>query len=485
MTKSTLLALAALALATCLLCALCVKVHRPVIEDDLTTRATEALSSQGFATVDVDMRGRDALLSGMTLTEERRAQAAAVVEDVRGVRVVRNKLLVAPPAPDPTSSRTSRPAPPTPVRPSLSPRLQVRRVGDTMLLAGRVPSASLKGSLAERAGRLPGIDRVVNELSVDSTVTESPWLGRAGQALGLVGDPVNDGGLAIVDRRVTLQGDVGSSADRERLGRAAGRLLSPELTVENALRVVPRRSGGGLDLTRGAGSRASSSGTTGSDATTADPSRAAAGRGTSRGSDATGAATGRATSGRATEDASRATGRGGSSTATGRDDRGRSGSRPGDSTTASGRSGASSSGEAAMAARRAREAARLSVDERSAQQDFDDYLSGRVIEFQTNSSTILASGRRVLDGLIPLLRRHRDARFEISGHTDSRGREGWNRELSRRRAESVRRYLIADGISPDRMTITGHGPDLPIADNDTAEGRRRNRRIELRVLPRS
>ncbi|MCK7592190.1 OmpA family protein [Pseudomarimonas salicorniae] len=67
----------------------------------------------------------------------------------------------------------------------------------------------------------------------------------------------------------------------------------------------------------------------------------------------------------------------------------------------------------------------------------------------------------------------------IEGHTDNRGSANLNQALSQRRAEAVRDALIEEGVDPGRLTAVGRGKDQPVADNDTAEGRSRNRRVEI------
>jgi len=76
----------------------------------------------------------------------------------------------------------------------------------------------------------------------------------------------------------------------------------------------------------------------------------------------------------------------------------------------------------------------------------------------------------------------KDATVEIAGHTDSTGGRAHNLDLSQRRAEAARDYLIAKGIDPSRMTAKGYGPDEPVADNSTQDGRAMNRRVELRRM---
>ena len=71
----------------------------------------------------------------------------------------------------------------------------------------------------------------------------------------------------------------------------------------------------------------------------------------------------------------------------------------------------------------------------------------------------------------------------VEGHTDSQGADAMNQELSQKRAESVRTYLVSRGIAADRITAQGFGPSRPIADNTSPEGRANNRRVEIVVKP--
>ena len=72
-----------------------------------------------------------------------------------------------------------------------------------------------------------------------------------------------------------------------------------------------------------------------------------------------------------------------------------------------------------------------------------------------------------------------DLDFKIEGHTDSTGSAATNTELSLRRAITVRDYLIGQGVPAPRIDVDGFGPDRPVADNSTADGRARNRRVEI------
>lgn len=72
-------------------------------------------------------------------------------------------------------------------------------------------------------------------------------------------------------------------------------------------------------------------------------------------------------------------------------------------------------------------------------------------------------------------------RIEVSGHTDNRGAAAFNQDLSERRADSVKRYLVERGVAADKIYTSGYGITRPVADNGTAEGRAANRRVEIRI----
>lgn len=104
------------------------------------------------------------------------------------------------------------------------------------------------------------------------------------------------------------------------------------------------------------------------------------------------------------------------------------------------------------------------------------------IFFDTDKDTIKPASRATLDRAAQVMREFPDMKVEISGHTDAEGDRAYNVELSRRRAEAVRKYLVDAGIDPGRITTRGAGPDEPIADNTNEEGRAKNRRIEFTLV---
>ena len=99
--------------------------------------------------------------------------------------------------------------------------------------------------------------------------------------------------------------------------------------------------------------------------------------------------------------------------------------------------------------------------------------------FESGKAKIRPGAEGRLEAVIAILKREPAIRLEIQGYTDDTGSRSMNQRLSEDRARSVSDYLIRHGISPDRLKWVGYGPSRPVASNDTAEGRRQNRRVEL------
>ena len=104
------------------------------------------------------------------------------------------------------------------------------------------------------------------------------------------------------------------------------------------------------------------------------------------------------------------------------------------------------------------------------------------IFFDVDKDTIRPNSRATLDAAVKVLKEFEEVHFEISGHTDTDGSRDYNIDLSRRRAESVRAYLVKNGIPEERLTTRGAGPDEPLAPNDTRKNKSQNRRIEFKLL---
>ena len=102
--------------------------------------------------------------------------------------------------------------------------------------------------------------------------------------------------------------------------------------------------------------------------------------------------------------------------------------------------------------------------------------------FETGKAELKPEAYAVLDELVEYLKRKDDEKIELGGHTDNVGKADANMILSTNRANTVRAYLIMKGISFERVTAKGYGMTVPIAENDTAEGRSLNRRTEVKIL---
>ncbi len=102
--------------------------------------------------------------------------------------------------------------------------------------------------------------------------------------------------------------------------------------------------------------------------------------------------------------------------------------------------------------------------------------------FETGKAELKPESYPVLDELVEYLKRKDDEKIELGGHTDNVGKAEANMTLSTNRANTVRAYLLMKGIAPDRVTAKGYGMTMPIAENDTAEGRALNRRTEVKIL---
>lgn len=104
------------------------------------------------------------------------------------------------------------------------------------------------------------------------------------------------------------------------------------------------------------------------------------------------------------------------------------------------------------------------------------------IVFGSNKSDIRPGSRGILDEAAGVLKTYPTLKLLIVGHTDSRGGHDHNVELSRKRADAVRQFMLERGVTEDRIVTRGEGPDEPIADNKTRAGRAKNRRIEFRIV---
>jgi OOP family OmpA-OmpF porin len=112
----------------------------------------------------------------------------------------------------------------------------------------------------------------------------------------------------------------------------------------------------------------------------------------------------------------------------------------------------------------------------------DAALADRIIEFESGKAALTDAGKAVLDQMSVALLRLKDKKVEVIGHTDNAGSRAGNLSLSQARAEAVKAYVAGRGVRAEMVSVSGEGPDRPVADNRTPEGRARNRRIEFKVV---
>ncbi|MCD4794425.1 MAG: OmpA family protein [Bacteroidales bacterium] len=104
------------------------------------------------------------------------------------------------------------------------------------------------------------------------------------------------------------------------------------------------------------------------------------------------------------------------------------------------------------------------------------------VRFDTNSAKLKTSSYQSLNELAEFMLHKTSLKIELAGHTDSEGEADMNLDLSQRRAETVRNYLIKKGVPGNRLTAVGYGETQPVATNSTDKGKSLNRRTEVRIL---
>ena len=109
-----------------------------------------------------------------------------------------------------------------------------------------------------------------------------------------------------------------------------------------------------------------------------------------------------------------------------------------------------------------------------------DYAANNIL-FVTGSYKLVSKSYKGLDEVVKILNENPGMKLAIDGHTDNVGGDETNQKLSDNRAGSVKTYFISKGIAESRITSAGHGETMPIADNKTAAGRQKNRRVEMKL----
>ena len=104
------------------------------------------------------------------------------------------------------------------------------------------------------------------------------------------------------------------------------------------------------------------------------------------------------------------------------------------------------------------------------------------ITFISNDTILHDESFEDLNKIVALIESQPEISMEISSHTDNIGSEENNKKLSKARAEVIFRYFVNHGISPDRLAVQWFGESRPIASNDTEDGRKKNRRVEFKII---
>ena len=105
------------------------------------------------------------------------------------------------------------------------------------------------------------------------------------------------------------------------------------------------------------------------------------------------------------------------------------------------------------------------------------------VTFDTGSATLKPEFRAVLDKVAQSMIDYPQSLIDVYGHTDSTGSDAFNQRLSEQRATTVMNYLISRGVPASRLRSQGFGETMPVASNDTMDGRSKNRRVEIKIVP--
>lgn len=132
---------------------------------------------------------------------------------------------------------------------------------------------------------------------------------------------------------------------------------------------------------------------------------------------------------------------------------------------------------------RAKELARIKEAEVRREQDRLIVTMAEAVLFDVNSASLKPGAKDNLLQMADVMVRYPDDDILVKGHTDTTGSEEYNQKLSERRAKAVKNFLILKGVSARQVSAIGFGETMPIASNDTAEGRQKNRRVEIEIRP--
>jgi OOP family OmpA-OmpF porin len=425
----------------------------PNEERDLTRRAEAVLAGTDLA---VEFEGRYAILSGAS-SQTALDQAAAIVRELRGVHSVdTSSVLVVADSGDDTAD---------------SAHVDAVIREDAVTLSGTVPDQDTADAIVEAAEER--FDTVTNELVVDPDVAATQWLASVPDALRAV-EGISEGGIGFSDNTVLLAGIVDSALARADLLDAVVAAVGDTATVVDRILVVVVEP-----PTLGA---VFSEGTVTLRGLLPDESVATAITTAAQEAFGTDNVDDRLTTGESIASPDYLESIPGifasltdldTWTITLQDDV--------ISVWGQGSTEAIAAADAALASL-IDEDLEVIVDlednNSSIAAELTDLLSGRA-SFETGSAVLSEDAEALLDEAVEILADNPDLALVVEGHTDNVGDAQFNLALSQARAEAVVDYLVAGGVSPDRLSAIGYGESRPIADNDTEAGRAANRRIEF------
>ncbi len=506
MFRTLLIIIAALGLAAWVF--YCVKTHAPEIESALLLSAEDALAERSMEWATPRADGRDLTLEGDAPSNELRTRAGEVARGLPGVRVVDNRLGIAPPAPE---------LPKAPESQDFLTRIIV--TDDTLQLSGYAPSDEAKEALVEQARAQFAEKQVLDQLGVRAGAEED-WatvtsamiesasslsnggLVLAGKRLDVLGQPINDSAVDNMQNTLGAALSDGLEINLDGVTPAVVAVAtSPEVEAITPYTTVIRKSAEGLSLSGLAPSASARE-------AAIEQARELFGASSVQNHLAVApgavppwsAAVEAGLSGlneldgegliEIIDDELHVSGRGQSAqvhaqVTTTIDEALPSGLRANyafesaPETTPQPVTDAPLQPEAPDVPAASDNDAALA---KGCRQRFAGMLTNRKILFELASTSLTRDSQLLLDILASVAQSCPLNRIEIAGHTDAQGTEENNLNLSQTRAEAVRDYMVSRGVAIERVIAVGYGESQPIADNDTAEGAAKNRRIEFSIL---
>ena len=422
------------------------------VETDLATRATDGLKAASLNDVQVnlDHRGRDAQLTGKVASDAEREQAAKLVQDTQGIRVVDNAIEVVTPvaaaiatapaveAAPVVAAPAQEVAAPPPATPAVEPSLALLPQDGKWVLQGSLSSqAEIDQALAAAEG-MYGAGNVVNQLTI-GTVAPATWLASLGGLKDALAG-IEQSGLKFANGAFALTGVASSeqakAAALEKVQQLLGNakvedqltVKAPEIAVApapEATQAVP----------------ATAEPVQPAAATTPEPAAPVAMAEVAPPAPATEPAQPVPTA--ATE-------------------------------------------PAPVPAAPEPAPVLLTTEQQSCQDQFNTTMNGQQILFETNKAIIKRDSLKLLDGVAKIATDCKSAldgkMLRVGGHTDNVGEDVYNQNLSQQRADAVKDYLGKQGLDSGSIQGVGYGEAQPIASNDTEAGRAQNRRISFDII---